>query len=276
MKYFVSTINFSSFKKRKISDVIPEMIDKGIKNIEISSLHPYEKDLDLTRYDANILIHNFAPPIKDDLLINLCSLKNSERVKNFIKERILFTKKLGNNYYSFHAGFRVDYLRAFHDYKDALTREQAMHKFVAELEDIIDFAEKENVHIGVENHVCIKENKNNLILYDINDWGELFRKVNSDYLHLHLDLGHLKISSNEHNFSRKQFIEKFGWRVMAVHVHENTGHKIDCHAPFDSFWMTKDNWSYLNNLEYITLETKTVGDIELINNMIDILKEDTG
>lgn len=273
MKYFVSTVNFSPFKKRKISDVIPEIIDKGIKNIEISSLHPYEKNLYLTKYNANILIHNFAPPLKDDLLINLCSPKNSERVKNFIKERILLTKKLGNNYYSFHAGFRVDYLRAFHNYKNVLSRKKAMDVFVERLKDILVFAEKQKVHIGVENHVCIKENMNNLILYDINDWDELFRRVKSEYLHLHLDLGHLKISSNEHNFCAIQFIEMFGDKVLAVHVHENTGYKIDCHAPFDNFWVTKNNWRYLNNLEYVILETKTVGDIDLINNMIDILKE---
>ena len=107
MKYYVSTINFSPFKREKISDVVPQMIDKGIKNIEISSLHPYEKDLDITKYNADILIHNFAPPIKEDLLINLCSPKNSEKVKDFIKERILLTKKLGQNYYSFHYNIQL-------------------------------------------------------------------------------------------------------------------------------------------------------------------------
>jgi len=275
MKYFISTINFAPEMKEKISDVIPKMIDNGIKNIEISSLHPYEKDLDLTKYNANILIHNFAPPIKEDLLINLCSPKNSEKVKEFIKERILLTKKLGQNYYSFHAGFRVDYLTALHDYKDALTREQAMDKFVLELKDILKFSEKEKVHIGIENHCCIKENKNNLILYNISDWDELFSRIDSRYLHLHLDIGHLKISSNEHDFCEKKFLEMFGSKVIATHVHDNTGHKVDCHAPFGGdFWFNEDHWRKLNNLEYVILETKSVGDMNYINYMIDFLEEE--
>jgi len=275
MKYFISTINFSPLMREKISDVIPEMIDKGIKNIEISSLHPYEENLNFKKYSANILFHNFAPPIKENLLINLCSPKNAEKVKRFIKDRILLTKQLGQKYYSFHAGFRLDYLRALHYYEDRLTYSEAMMKFSDAMTEIVEFAEKQKLHIGIENHCSIKENKDNLMLYDLVDWDSFFRGMkSSSYLHLHLDIGHLKISSNEHKFDAKTFLETVGYKVMAVHVHDNTGYKVDCHAPFgEDFWFDEDHWRLLNNLEYVILETKTFGDMGRIYKMIEILEE---
>jgi sugar phosphate isomerase/epimerase len=272
MKYFISTINFAPTMKEKISDVIPEMIDKGYKNIEISSFHPYEK-IDLTKYNANILLHNFAPPDNSDLLINLCS-ENSDEVKHFIKERITLTRQLGQEYYSFHAGFRVDSLFPTNNDK-RLSFRDAMNKFIVELKEIVDFAEEQKVHIGVENHFCIRETKDNLLLYNIMDWDELFSRIDSRYLHLHLDIGHLKIASNEHDFDAYEFLEKLGHKVMGVHVHDNTGWKIDCHAPIDNnFWFTEDHWRQLNNLEYVILETRTMKDMNLINYMIDYIEEE--
>jgi len=273
MKYFMSTINFAPHMNEKISDVIPEMMKNGYNNIEISSFHPYEKDLYFKDYSANILLHNFAPSDGSDLLINLCS-KNSEKVKQFIKDRITLTRELGENYYSFHAGFRVDSLNPSKDDK-RLDYRYAMDKFISELEEIVKFADKEKIHIGVENHFCTREKKDDLLLYNIMDWDELFSRIDSRYLHLHLDIGHLKIASNEFDFDHQEFLRRFGHKVMAVHVHDNTGWKIDCHAPIDNnFWFTEDNWRQLNNLEYVILETRTMCDMNLINYMKEYIEDE--
>jgi sugar phosphate isomerase/epimerase len=280
MEYFVSTSNFSPETREKISDILPIMIDKGIKNIEISSLHPYEENLEQLieyshKYKLNLLLHNFAPPPQESFLLNLCS-KNDfvrKKVSNFIKSRIVFTKKLNMDYFSFHAGFRVDYRKGVHKYRTQISDEQAMKLFTKELQEILDFAEEKKVHIGVENHVAIKENKDNLILYGIKNWKKLFEEINSKYFHLHLDIGHLKISAVEHNFNRDKFIELFGEKIMGIHLHDNTGVKIDCHAPFsDDFWFGRKQLKHLKNLKYVILETKTYGDMILINQMINYIK----
>ena len=271
MKYFVSTINFAPKMKEKISDVIPNMIEEGIKNIEISSFHPYEKDLDLKKYNANILLHNFSPADNNDLLINLCSPKHSGEVISFIKRRILLTKELGQDYYSFHAGFRTDKLGALGMQSNNLGKREAMDRMIQSMKEIVDFAEEKNVHIGVENHFCTKEMKDNLILYDTRDWDEFFSKLDSNYLHLHLDVGHLKISANENEFCPHNFLSYFGHKVKAVHVHDNTGWKVDCHAPFENLWITENDWRQLNNLDYVILETRSLCDIKLVNKMINYL-----
>lgn len=170
MKYFISTLNFSSDSREKLSNLLPRMKDVGLKNIEISSLHPYEEDLkDLLvefskKYKLSILLHNFAPPTSESFLLNLCS-KNDFlrlRVKRFVKRQIDLTKKLGGDYFSFHAGFRVKYRGGTHDYKYRISDEKAMNMFIHELRELLEYAEEKKVHLGVENHIAMNENKNNL------------------------------------------------------------------------------------------------------------------
>lgn len=281
IKYFISTINFSPFTRKKISSVLPKMIDKGIKNIEISSFHPFEKNMSDMLVDfsenADILLHNYAPPVRRKIFLNLSSMDGDAvlKSKGIIKDRILLTKQLGGDYYSFHAGARVDYVTSTHEYETRLNKYDAMDLSIKGVKDILKFAEQRQIHIGVENHVATIENKDNLILYDIDDWEKIFREIDSKYFHLHLDIGHLKVSAMEQGFNPNTFLEKFGDKVWAVHAHDNTGLKIDCHAPFtEDFWFGKKEWKTLNNLRYVILETMTLGDMELIYKLIRKIERD--
>jgi sugar phosphate isomerase/epimerase len=276
MNYFISTLNFSSDSRNKISDTIPAMIAKGIRNIEISSLHPFEEHIEekllgfVQDNQVNILLHNFAPPTRESFLINLCDKEEKERkhVSDFIKERIVLTKKLHMDYYSFHAGFRVRYQRGIHEYSSRLSHKEAVRIFIEEVRDLVKFAEHHKVHLGVENHVTIKENIDNLLLYSKDDFETLFHEIDSKYLHLHLDLGHLKISSYENKFDKNEFIKHLGDKIYAMHVHDNTGIKVDCHAPFsENFWFGKDHLASLPNIKYLIFETKTYGNMELLGQM---------
>ena len=279
MKYFVSTQNFSVFKRRKISKVLPEMLNSGIKNIEIASLHPMEENLDeiLLEYSehANIILHNFVPNSYETFLVDLSGTGETKKSMELVKNRMLLTKKLGMDYYSFHAGFRVKYIIGEHLYNERKSWDETMDSFVMNLKEILKFAEKLKIHIGVENHAAIYENRDNLILYDIKDWEHIFNQINSKYFHLHLDIGHLKMCACEFDFDPYEFIYKFADKVWMVHVHDNTGYKIDCHTPFgDDFWMTKHQWKHFKNMKYVSLETKSLGNMKLIDSMTQKLKRD--
>lgn len=282
MKYFISTLNFSPDSRERISDVIPIMVEKKIRNIEISSFHPFENNLDdkLVRYadeyDLNILLHNFSPPEKNGFLLNLCDREQifREKTREFIIHRVKLTKSLGMDYYSFHAGFTVDYKTGVHEYKDNMDKKKALDLFIHELGKIMDVADDEKIHIGIENHVCIKENTNNLILYDSNDFEYLFNEIQSNYLHLHLDTGHIKVTSNEQGVNKKEFIDKFSNKIYGAHIHDNTGMKVDCHAPFGKdFWFDEKYFKKLSKIKYLILETKTYGDMKLIKSMKDFFKK---
>jgi sugar phosphate isomerase/epimerase len=282
MKYFLSTQNFSPDSRRSIPDTVQDMLDEGITQVEISSLHPYESHVReklqgfQTNYNAVFLLHNFAPAAKESFLVNLSDIEPifRKRSREFIKERILLTKELGMDYFSFHAGFCVNYKQGIHEYDDRLGHDEAMDVFIDELKDIVSFASDHGVHLGVENHVCIWENTDNLLLFEKTDFQQLFEAISSKYLHLHLDLGHLKVTANEQGFDREEFLSVLGDKVMAMHVHDNTGVKVDCHAPFTTdFWFKKQHFQYLTNIKYVILETKTYGDMDLIRQMLSYLQE---
>jgi sugar phosphate isomerase/epimerase len=263
------------------SSVVVRMLSRGVSNIEVSSFHPFEEGLeDILLWhagngDARILVHNYAPPTRGGMLINLCSADGAVRdaTRAFVRERIDLTKRIGADYYSFHAGFRVEYSVGVHQYATRTGHEEALSTFIEEVASLADYAAGQGVHLGVENHVAIRENRDNLILYDIPDWERLLDEVRSPFLHLHLDVGHLKISANEHGFDRGRFIELFGDRVMGVHFNDNTGMKVDCSAPFSSdFWFGAEEFSHMPDLRYLILETRSFGDMEVLKGMVSELR----
>lgn len=276
MRIYLSTLNFMTREQRKISDIVPIMLDAGITNIEISSGHPYEAGLEERMIDwcseAKILFHNYAPPSENNILLNLSSRIPSvrEMTSDFIKERILLCKKLGIDYYSFHAGFCVEYEFGKKNYSNIMQRRDALDVYIKEFRDIADFSKRNGIHIGVENHVSRPDTQQFLFLDDIDDFAYFFNHLDSNHIHLHLDVGHLNVSSNTRSFSKQEFMKKFSDKIIAVHVHDNDGLSDD-HNP-----ITNDSWflpklQELNNLKHIILETKTKGNPELMDNMIDLL-----
>jgi len=284
MKYYISTLNFSPDVNNRISTVLPKMVKKKIKNIEISSFHPYEEGIEklIKEYsnDYNILIHNFTPQPKKQFLLNLSDTNNDKRTlcREFIEDKIILSKDINSDYYSFHSGFRVNWKmhKYIYKYKHNTSRLKALGIFISEVNKILDVAESEKVHIGIENHNCIKERNEDLILYNIDDWEYLFNNISSNYLHLHLDLGHLKIASNQNGFDKYDFIKRFGDKIIGIHVNDNVGTKIDSHSPFDvnNFWFGSKQLQQMPHLRYCCLETITYEDMNLIKDMIEYLKRE--
>ncbi|MFQ5833188.1 MAG: sugar phosphate isomerase/epimerase family protein [Candidatus Thorarchaeota archaeon] len=274
MEIFVSSINFVTQKQRRLSEIVPAMLDAGLRNIEISSIHPYEPGIQDKlmewRSEARMLFHNYAPPSQEDLLLNLSSRnpENRKRSAEFIRDRILLCKKLGIDYYSFHAGFCVEYEFGRTDYTDIMPRKEGLDVFIEEVRDLADFAKSTGVHIGVENHVSKRNTQQLLFLDDIADFAYFFNQLDNNYLHLHLDLGHLNVSAVTRGFSKDDFIQKFSDKIFAIHAHDNDG-SYDEHSP-----LSRDSWylgalSDLERLKYIILETETTGNLEQITQMID-------
>ena len=85
MEVFVSTINFWRPDQKKLSEIVPQMLDAGINKIEISSIHPHEPGIDNLLFewgkDARLLVHNFAPPIDEKFVLNLSSQSPEIRKK---------------------------------------------------------------------------------------------------------------------------------------------------------------------------------------------------
>jgi sugar phosphate isomerase/epimerase len=279
MKVYVSTINFGF---GPLPEIMQQISDPAYSTVEISSGHPaadgsveatikYRDD-----HGASILLHNFAPPEPGDLLINLAEADSTKRqeVIDFIKSRIDLTKTLGSDYYSFHGGYRVSYRFGVRDYSESerMTHDKAMGIFMTALEEVVEYANAQQVHIGVENHVVAPaSNAQNLITYGQADFEEIFNQISSDYLHLHLDVGHIKVTSQSLGYEPTEFISAFNEKIMTAHLHDNSGEN-DEHEPFLAKAWFLDQLNGLPNLKYACLETKTSGDSKRISQMLDLLK----
>ena len=279
MKVYVSTLNFGF---GPLPEILQQFSDPAYLEIEISSGHPdadgsvestlkYHKD-----YGASVILHNYAPPAPGDLLINL-SERNPvirQQVIDFLKSRIDLTKELGSDYYSFHGGYRVSYRFGITEYSEAerLSRDQALGTFLTSLEEVVAHADSQQVHIGVENHVVAPaSNEKNLIMFNQPDFETMFKQINSEYLHLHLDVGHIKVTSQHLQFDPSGFISEFQDKIMTAHLHDNGG-AVDDHEPFLAKAWFLDQLVGLSNLRYACLETKTNGDRKRIAQMLDLLK----
>ena len=187
MKVYVSTINFGF---GPLPEVLGLSAQPPYRAIEISSGHPWDsRSWDApSRYarehDASVLLHNYAPPGPDNLLINLSDPNPAARAQviAFLKSRIDLTRELGSDYYSFHAGYRVPYKIGVRSYDTGqkLGRAEALGIFIEAVREVVAHAESAGVHIGVENHVVEQGNEENLILYGIEDFEVLLDSVRSD------------------------------------------------------------------------------------------------
>ena len=256
------------------------MAGLGIGAIEISSGHAYEEGLPekLVAFEQEgrtcLLLHNFAPPVPEQLLIDLAEPDAARRqaVVDYLKACVSLTHRLGADYFSFHAGYRVPYVFGRKNYEAAQRQpvEKALNHFIAGLRPVLAHAVSLGVHLGVENHVVEPGNEENLILFDAPGFEALFTAADSPFLHLHLDTGHLNVTAATLGFDKSAFTRRFKDKILAAHVHANDG-LADKHEAFDSdFWFLSE-LSQMVNLRYACLETATKGDMSKIRKMAELL-----
>ena len=278
LEIYVSTLNFGPAALSTLGD-----LSHGGRcpRVEISSGHPFEPDIPAwlqaqrRRYGVSLLLHNYAPPAPDGPLINLADRRPAvqARTVEFLKSSIELTKRLGADYYSFHAGYRVPYEfgRKAYEAEERMSRSEALTRFIAALREVVAHAEVHGIHLGVENHVVESGNEANLILDGPDDFRALFEAVDSPFLHLHLDVGHLNGTSRTLGFDRRAFVQEFLDKVMAVHLHDNDG-RTDQHAPFGKEFWFLGQLEGLSALRYLCLETATGGDQDRLREMHDVLQ----
>jgi sugar phosphate isomerase/epimerase len=278
MRVPVSTLNFGL---KPLSQLSAVMASRQFPEIEISSGHPYEPGVpelleEFARGGAKLLIHNYAPPAPDDPLINLSDPRPAARARvvDFLKGSISLTKRLGADYYSFHAGYRVPYEFGRKQYSDTerMPHEEALRLFIETLKPIVAYGESLGVRIGVENHVVAPGNEDNLILFGADEFAALFEGVPSAWLSLHLDVGHLTVSAKTMGFDRAAFVASFRDRIVGLHAHDNDG-SADQHRPFGPDWWFLEHVPSLSALTYCCLETKTAGNSGEIRRMTRLIQE---
>lgn len=244
MNIYVSTSCLNDF--RDVNKVLNVYQIAGLKKIELGSGHKYchrKLSNSVLENKNTYLVHNYFPPQKCSLILNIASGNKKLRVKSigFIKRAIAFCAQFGIKLYSFHAGLLSDPVatdcRGFvFGSGNPLSPEKAFSLTVDSLREICDYADKKNVKIAIENNPCDRIKMGFLQFCQAEDVKALFRKVESKNLGLLLDLGHLNISANTMKFDKLEFVEQLKSKIFGIHIHENNGIEDEHKFPDESSW----------------------------------------
>ncbi len=236
----------------------------------------------LFKNKLNLKIHNYFPPPRRPFVINLASnnKKILKRSIDHIKKSILFTKKVGGNIYSFHAGFRLDpnfkSLGKKIEKISMISKKKALNNFIKQTIKISKFAKKHKVNILLENNVITKKNLNRFkdnpfLLTNYHDVENFFKQMPTN-VKLLLDVAHLKVSANTEKLDPIKSLKKMNKYVMGYHFSENNGF-TDSNQPFNrKAWFLP----YIKkNLNYYGIEVYNTSPNKL-KQQIDIIKRKLG
>lgn len=277
MSIYVSTSCLSS--KYDLSGILDVYSKIGIQNVELGVCT--DSTLDVVRiikkYNFNYIIHHYFPPPDRPFIINLASQNRQIREKSIVQiiKSINFCVDFNINFFSFHAGFRVDPdINLNFNFDNIPEYEDSFNLFKESVEEIADFAEKRNVKVAIENNVLSEYNlidgQNKLLLLcELWEFERLFSEIKSKNLGILLDIGHLKVTSNLLKFDANKFIKNLINQILAVHIHDNNG-KVDEHRCLRAKNISFDiiNTFFENSDIPIVLECKCIDEKELENALM--------
>lgn len=255
-----------------------KFLDFGIENIELSG-GLYDKwafkNIKLLSSHSNVQLHNYFPPPKKPFVMNLASDNNEivESTKKHIKFALNLSAEIGTFLYSFHAGFlldpKVEELGNRVEKQVLIDRNEAMLRFIHNVNEMAFFAEELGASLLIENNVLSNSNfqyfgTNPFLMADSQ---ECFRVMNetSENVSLLVDMAHLKVSSNSLGFSKTQFLELVDPFIGAYHLSDNNGLSDSNEEVREDSWF----WPYIrSDKSYYSLEIYRKSPQDLFNQVV--------
>ncbi len=250
MPAFVSTSVFANGTPVDIA--IESLLDMGIENIELSSVHEYDDNVlaAAAHFTANFVSHNFFPPTKDRLVLNLASAdeKIHKNSIQFMKAAIDYAERMDIKLYTIHPGFLADPVgesksKENFDFQfaadvsapSAAEYEKAFERFLHGVKEIGNYIQGKDIKVAVETQGAV--DKKDLVLFARPDEFKRFcSEIKSEQIGINLNMGHLNLAAKAWDFDKKAAVTKIKDRIFAVEVTDNNG-KVDEHAPLkDDSW----------------------------------------
>ncbi|MFU8832067.1 MAG: sugar phosphate isomerase/epimerase family protein [Wenzhouxiangella sp.] len=241
-----------------------ELLGAGISSIELSGgrysatlLH----DLQALAPEIHFQVHNYFPPPPDPFVLNLGSLdpEVGERSVRHVEQALEWSRALGGDRYSFHAGFlldpRVDELGQRIPSRSLFDREACIEVFVSRVSRLAELAAQVGITLMIENNVLSARNAqefsaNPLLMCDPEECLAIMRLLPASVKQL-IDVAHLKVSANSLQFDPARMFELCGDRIAGFHLSDNNGLE-DSNQPFgEDAWF----WPHLkSDVDYYSVE----------------------
>ena len=226
--------------------------------------------------NINLSLHNYTLNEGLPFVLNLASHNIRHQSINLIKQNIVYSRLLGSNIYSFHAGFLVDPSPSELGKGFSVSKldDRSLEIFLQSCGELSNFASATGIRLLVENNVLTKGNfncfnqVNPLLCVDPQGTHEIMTELAKFNVAMLLDFGHLKVSSNTLNFTIDDFMKLNEEFVGGYHYSDNNG-IIDNNSSIhsNSFF-----WSYLNtDVFYHTLEVSSKSSYASLRDQIDLI-----
>ncbi|MBI28604.1 MAG: hypothetical protein CFH21_00578 [Alphaproteobacteria bacterium MarineAlpha5_Bin11] len=215
---------------------LKKLKELGFNKIELGSTHPYEDNIleKLKKTDFDFLVHNFFPTPKDSSqIINISSSDKKIRTNSIkhIIDRINFSKNIDSKLYTFHAGYLSHPLSknannknwdfVYNSSKNSkISYEEAFNNMIDSVKKFITVSERLKQPIALESCGSYN-NKDMLLMQKLPEFERLFKEIDSKYLGLNINLGHLNLASHAFNFNKFEFIEGIKDKIFAFEISHN-------------------------------------------------------
>lgn len=278
-------VSSACIKKNKISAIVKQLAEHGIKNIELSGGTDYYSELinDLEAlkniYHLNYVCHAYFPPPKVPFVVNLASCNDKiyqQSIKHYV-QCVEMLKYLQINVLSIHAGFLVEI------YTDEIGKKlncctiydekKVYERFCMAYEYIAKLCAENNISLYLENNVLSAENYQefrNQNYMMMTDFTSILKMKGQLRFNLLLDLGHLYVSCKTLGLDYSKECENLKKYTKWIHISENNG-ITDEHKPLvENSEILKAFYKLYHSSIHTTLETS--GNIDDILASIKLLE----
>ncbi len=250
MPILISTTWFG-VSRTDLGDALDGIRSLDVDGIELGSTHEWRDDFTALVRDNDwgvVFAHNFFPPARDELIVNLASRDEAIRARSIdhAKHCLRFASDIGCRLYTVHPGFMSEPTGKREDRSDSPTAfdfafessraqpDRAFSLMTDALCELSDEARRLGVGLAVETQGSLTA-PGVSILETPDDFDRLFNAVPADVA-INLNLAHTSFASRAHGFSLETFIDRFRARFVAVEISHNDGRR-DLHAGLvaDSF-----------------------------------------
>ena len=227
-------------KNNDFNNTIKTCFDNDFLNLELGSTHEYKNYIKeiVRKYPFRYITHNFFPPKKNNLILNIASLNEKLRSESIdhIKFCIKFAKDIGAELYTFHPGFLHDpsgtsnfgrnYDFKWNKIKNSNLK-QSFKNMLTSLVTILEYSNKIKMKTAIETEGSYF-NSDKVLLQTPYDFKRIYSHFGDGVLNFNLNLGHLNLASRFHKFKKKDLIDLIYNDVVALEISHNNG-LIDQH-----------------------------------------------
>jgi sugar phosphate isomerase/epimerase len=242
MQLFVST-TWMGTDRTELDDVLDAMDGIGADGIELGSTHLWRADLAdgiKARWRGRIFTHNYFPPARADIVLNLGSANDDIRTASMAcyKDCVRFAARIGAELYTIHPGYLAEPTAATlssgrknYDFVYSPARQNrqvAFERMIAELSELANEADRQGVRLAVETQGSVTQ-PNTSLVERMEDYDMLFQAL-GDRIALNFNVAHSIFAAKTHGFPLDAFVAKFRARFAAVELSHNDG-AGDQHLP---------------------------------------------